>query len=101
MTVNYFSLVAKVLKETNLISIVPYEAVAESACAGDLHITQPPIGVPPITVTLLWHKRTDKAATRETMLAQPTPADVCGGKAGCEPVAKEQAAASVDGNGSK
>lgn len=91
MTVTHFSLVAQILKATNLISIVPYEAVAESACRGELHITQPPIDVPPVTVTLAWHKRTDQdagqrwlreqiqQATCASILSLPTLDQICGG----------------------
>lgn len=83
MTVNQFSLVAKILKGTSLIGVVPYEAVAESAGSGELHITRPPLEIPPITVTMLWHKRTDRdagqrwlrqqieQATRQSILALP------------------------------
>lgn len=113
MTVNQFSLIATVLKETNLISIVPYEAVAESARAGDLHITHPPIDVPPITVTLLWHKRTDRdvgqrwlrqqiqQATQQTILTLPASEDACGGPSGCGPMVAQGAAVIGDSVDSK
>lgn len=85
MTVNYFSLVPRMLMGSDLICIVPYETVAESACRGDLWVTQPPIDVPPVTLTLLWHKRADRdagqrwvreqirTAVQQTILALPTP----------------------------
>lgn len=62
MTINHFSLVPKLLTSSNLISVVPYGTVAEAACRGELWVTRPPIDIPPITISLLWHKRSDKDA---------------------------------------
>src|SRR5699024_9750955 len=62
MTVNHFSLVAPLLKESDLISTMPFEAVAEYACKGELWVDRPPIELPPITLSLFWHERGDRDA---------------------------------------
>lgn len=89
MTVNHFFLVARLLKGSNLISTVPYEAVAEYACGQELRVVRPPIDIPPITLSMLWHERNHRdagqrwlrdqiqAIARETKAALPTPACIC------------------------
>lgn len=85
MTVNHFSLVASLLVESNLISTVPYEAVAEYARCGALAVQRPPIDLPPITLSIVWHERSDRdnghrwlreqirTVAQQTRLALPTP----------------------------
>lgn len=62
MTVNHFSLVAALLMDSHLISTVPYEAVAEHASRGALIVQRPPIDLPPITLAVVWHERSDRDA---------------------------------------
>lgn len=60
MTVNHFSLIPRLLKESDLISTVPFEAVAESVYRDELRVFQPLMDIPPIKLTLLWHERSDR-----------------------------------------
>jgi DNA-binding transcriptional LysR family regulator len=59
MTVNHYAQVAPLLRETSLISTIPFEAVAESVERHELRAVLPPISIPPIKLSLLWHERTD------------------------------------------
>src|SRR5699024_3926810 len=85
MTVDHFSLVPRILEGSDLISVVPYGTIAESACRGELWATRPPIDISPVTVSMLWHKRNERnadqrwlrdrirTATQKTLRTLPTP----------------------------
>lgn len=60
MTVNQFSLVAELLKGTDLICVVSRTVVTCSLFRGDLHLTQPPIDLPPKRISMAWHARHDR-----------------------------------------
>src|SRR5699024_1977300 len=62
MTVNHFSLIPRLLSESNLISTVPFEAVAEAVYRGELRVLQPLMDIPPVELSLLWHERSDRNA---------------------------------------
>lgn len=57
MTVNHFSAVPELLKESNLISIVPSTAVEKAIFSGELAVMEPPIQLSPPHVSSFWHKR--------------------------------------------
>ncbi len=57
MTVNHFSAVPDLLKETNLIAIVPSTAVNDAIFRGELAVIEPPIQMVPNHVSSFWHKR--------------------------------------------
>lgn len=59
-TVNHFSSVAKLVQQSNLISVVPTAGVAESIVRGDIAATQPPVDLMPQQVSTIWHKRQDR-----------------------------------------
>ena len=59
-TVNQFSLVPDLLTNSNLISIIPSDAVRKHIVSGKLAATIPPIDMPKTTASLFWHKRQDK-----------------------------------------
>ncbi|WP_250655383.1 LysR family transcriptional regulator [Alkalimarinus coralli] len=60
MTVNHFSAVPALLKETNLISIVPSTAVEKAIFSGELTVVEPPIQLSPNPVACYWHKRQER-----------------------------------------
>src|SRR5699024_2188949 len=70
MTVNHFSLVAPLLKDSDLISTMPFQAVAECACKGELWVDRPPIELPPITLSQFWHERSDRDAGQRWLTSQ-------------------------------
>ena len=61
-TVNHFSSVTKLIKNSDLISVVPTGAVADAIVDGELAATLPPLEYAPQNVVSLWHKRQDKDA---------------------------------------
>lgn len=89
MTVNHFALVGDLLCDSSLISTVPYEAVAEHISRGALIAQRPPLALPPITLSVVWHERSDRdaghrwlrqqiqAVAQQTRQDLPTPACVC------------------------
>lgn len=91
MTVNHFALVGDLLCDSSLISTVPYEAVAEHTSRGALIAQRPPLDLPPITLSVVWHERSDRdsghrwlrqqiqAVAQQTRLDLPTPQCVCPG----------------------
>ncbi len=57
MTVNSFAGAIELLKETNLITVLPYPAVAQAIANGDLIFRASPIDVPPARISMAWHHR--------------------------------------------
>lgn len=62
VTVNHFSSVTQLVKESDLISVVPTGAVADAVVNGELAATMPPLEYAPQNVASIWHKRQDKDA---------------------------------------
>lgn len=60
MTVNHFSAVPELLKETNLISIVPSTVVEKAIFSGELTVIEPPLQLSPNHVASFWHKRQER-----------------------------------------
>lgn len=55
-TINQFALVASILRETDLIAVVPYDTLKED---DRFHIIPPPIPIRSQRISLLWHERND------------------------------------------
>lgn len=59
MTVNSFASGINLIKQSQLISSLPYPIVAEAHLANELVIKSLPISVPPAKITMAWHRRDD------------------------------------------
>ena len=59
LTVNQFALVPRLLAETDLVCVVPANAVRNSPHSHLLDIVEAPFPLVPRTVNLIWHERTD------------------------------------------
>ncbi len=59
-TVNHFNAVAPLVKETNLIAVVPCGPVECAIARHELHVTKPPFEMPPAPVSMFWHRRQDQ-----------------------------------------
>lgn len=59
-TVNHFSSVANLVKNSDLICVVPTSAVANSIINDDIAAIKPPIELMPQQVSAIWHKRQDR-----------------------------------------
>src|SRR5699024_833980 len=70
MTVNHFSLMPRLLKESDLISTVPFEAVAEAVYCGELRVFRPLMDVHPVKLALVWHERSDRDAGHQWLRDQ-------------------------------
>lgn len=57
MTVNHFSAVPKLIKESDLIAVVPSATVEKYIFNGELAVLEPPIQIPPKHVSCYWHQR--------------------------------------------
>jgi len=62
ITVNHFASAAPIIMDSNLIAMLPAGAVHKHVESGKLSVTKPPIEIPPVTVSMLWHKRQDNDA---------------------------------------
>ncbi|WP_419905580.1 LysR family transcriptional regulator [Kiloniella sp.] len=62
MTVNHFSLVPSILKDSNLVCVTPQSVVARAVRAGELTIVPLSFEVEPAPISLLWHTRQDRDA---------------------------------------
>lgn len=62
ITVNHFASAASIIMDSNLIAMLPSGAIHKHVASGKLSITKPPIEVPPVPVSMLWHKRQDNDA---------------------------------------
>ncbi|MBO9490282.1 LysR family transcriptional regulator [Endozoicomonas sp. G2_1] len=56
-TVNSFSSAVPVIKETDLIAILPTELLYNYLACDELAIIHPPIDIPHTSISMLWHKR--------------------------------------------
>lgn len=59
-TVNHFSAVEQIIKQSNLITVVPSGAVADAIVEGRLAATKMPIDIPSNQASMIWHKRQDR-----------------------------------------
>lgn len=57
LIVNNFSIVPRILVETQLIGIFPLKTILNSSYRDELAIVKAPVQVPPGTISLLWHAR--------------------------------------------
>ena len=62
MTVNYFSLVPPILKDSNLVCVTPQSVVARDVRAGELVVVPLSFEIEPAPISLLWHTRQDRDA---------------------------------------
>jgi DNA-binding transcriptional LysR family regulator len=56
-TVNSFSSAVPIIKESNLIAILPTDLIHKYLAGGELAITLPPLDIPHSSISMLWHKR--------------------------------------------
>jgi DNA-binding transcriptional LysR family regulator len=56
-TVNKFSSAIPIIKETDLIAILPTDLIHNYLACNELVITHPPITIPHSSISMLWHKR--------------------------------------------
>ncbi len=59
MTVNHFYAVPKLIKESDLICIVPTTTIEQSIFNNELVVTEAPVSITPKPVNAYWHKRQD------------------------------------------
>lgn len=62
ITVNLYAQVAPLLLESDLIGTIPFETVAECVSSEALRVVTPPIEIPPISLSLVWHERSNRDA---------------------------------------
>lgn len=77
LTLNHFSTAARVVRQTDLLSVFPRSYVEVSGVAGDVEIRTPPFELPLIEVGLLWHRRRERDVAHRwlrRMVAAATPA---------------------------
>jgi DNA-binding transcriptional LysR family regulator len=56
-TVNKFSSAIPIIKETDLIAILPTDLIHNYLACNELVITHPPVTIPHSSISMLWHKR--------------------------------------------
>ncbi|NQZ79699.1 MAG: LysR family transcriptional regulator [Colwellia sp.] len=56
-TVNKFSSAVPIIKESDLIAILPTDLLHHYLGCGELAITHPPLDIPHTSISMLWHKR--------------------------------------------
>jgi len=56
-TVNNFSSAVPIIKESDLIAILPTDLLHNALTCGELVITHPPVDIPHTSISMLWHKR--------------------------------------------
>lgn len=56
-TVNNFSSAVPIIKESDLIAILPTDLVHQHLACGALAIVHPPLDIPHSSISMLWHKR--------------------------------------------
>ena len=62
MTVNHFSLIASILKDSNLVCVTPQSVVARDVRAGELTVLPLSFEIEPAPISLLWHIRQNRDA---------------------------------------
>jgi DNA-binding transcriptional LysR family regulator len=61
-TVNHFAPAVPIIKETDLIAILPTDYIDKHVARGELSITRTPVEVPHTSISMLWHKRQNRDA---------------------------------------
>ncbi|WP_088329355.1 LysR family transcriptional regulator [Lacimicrobium sp. SS2-24] len=56
-TVNSFSSAVPIIKESDLIAILPTDLIHKYLASGELAIAHPPFDIPQSSISMLWHKR--------------------------------------------
>ncbi len=56
-TVNSFSSALPIIKESDLIAVLPTDLLHNYVGSGELAITRPPVEIPHTSISMLWHKR--------------------------------------------
>ncbi|OKY26411.1 MULTISPECIES: LysR family transcriptional regulator [Thalassotalea] len=56
-TVNNFSSAVPIIKESDLIAILPTDLIYKYLANDELAITHPPVDIPHTSISMLWHKR--------------------------------------------
>ena len=56
-TVNNFSSAVPIIKESDLIAILPTDLIHNYLACGELAIAHPPVDIPHSSISMLWHKR--------------------------------------------
>jgi DNA-binding transcriptional LysR family regulator len=64
LTVNPFSTAARIVHDSDLLTVLPRSFVAASGFAGGLAVRRMPVPLPPIEVGLLWHRRHERDAAQ-------------------------------------
>ena len=81
LTVNQFSTAARVAHQSDLLSVLPRSFVPASGLADGLAVRPFPGVLPPIEVSLLWHRRHERDAAqrwlRQTFAATARALDAC------------------------
>lgn len=62
MTVNHFASAAPIIMDSDIIAILPPGAIYKHIDSGKLSVTKPPIEIPPVPISMLWHKRQENDA---------------------------------------
>ena len=57
LTVNSFSHAVPIIKESDLIAVLPTDLLHNYVACGELVITPPPLTIPHSSISMLWHKR--------------------------------------------
>ncbi|OMH25542.1 LysR family transcriptional regulator [Motiliproteus sp. MSK22-1] len=60
MTINYFSLIPPILKDSNLVCVTPQSVVARAIRAKELVLVPLSFEIEPVPISLLWHSRQDR-----------------------------------------
>lgn len=60
MTVNTFGAVPELLRQTDLIGVIPADLVRSGVVRSKLHVVKPPVEVPPALISMAWHTRHDR-----------------------------------------
>jgi DNA-binding transcriptional LysR family regulator len=81
LTVNQFSTAARVVHDSDLLTVLPLSFVPASGVAEGLAVRPFPGTLPPIEVSLLWHRRHERDAAqrwlRQTFAASARALDAC------------------------
>jgi len=56
-TINNFSSAVPIIKESDLIAILPTDLIHNDLACGELAIARPPVDIPHTSISMLWHKR--------------------------------------------
>ena len=65
LTVNSFSSAVPIIKDSDLIAVLPTDLLHNYVSYGELVITRPPLTIPHSSISMLWHQRqsADKGLT--------------------------------------